>query len=161
MDPSQPYFPTKNKKKSEKRDCSPGVFLLLLAEFLRTPFSRTITVAASEDEHDETKLLQWHRDRTNVIFEWFILNYFGNPSKWACSKLYVVFFYSKPKVKWGKTKWKISFLYSFWKGRLLSWGRCNCTQCTPSVTSLIFRRTIFLHILTTFIIQNRHKSWIN
>ena len=64
------------------------------------------------------------------------------------------------KLKWSKTKWKNLFLYSFWKAQPR--GRCNRTQCTPSVTSLIFRRTIFLcHILTTFIIQKIHKRSIN
>ena len=59
MDPSQPYFPItqKEKKKSKKKDSSTAVFCELYPS-LRTPFLITSPVAASEDEHDETKLLQ-------------------------------------------------------------------------------------------------------
>ena len=57
MDPSQPYFPTRNKKKSRKRDSSTVVFILFLRNFKEHLFLRTLKVAASADEHDETKLL--------------------------------------------------------------------------------------------------------
>ena len=51
MDPSQPYFPTthKEKKKSKKKDSNTSDFC---------EFCETSPVAASEDEHDETKLLR-------------------------------------------------------------------------------------------------------
>ena len=89
----------------------------------------------------------WHSDWTNVIFEWLVFNYFGNPSKWTRSRPK-----TGQKLKWSKNKWKNPFLYSFWKAQ--PQGRCNRTQCTSSVTSLIFRRTVFpCYTLTTFIIK--------
>ena len=62
-------IPHKEQKEEREKRLQHGCFLVNFAEFLRTPFLRTTTMAASEDEHDETKLLQLHRDRTNVIFE--------------------------------------------------------------------------------------------
>ena len=41
MDPSQPHFPTRNKKKSGKRDSGTGVFLLMLRIFKNTFFKNT------------------------------------------------------------------------------------------------------------------------
>ena len=85
MDSSQPYFPTRNKKNNKKRDFSTGVFFL-----------RTLTVAASEDESTtKPNYCTRHPDGTNVIFQWFVLNYFGNPSKWAGNNIFLC----RPKVK--------------------------------------------------------------
>ena len=158
MDPSQPYFPTKNKKKREKRDSSTGVFLLILRNF---------------QEHLFKELLRWLLLKMNMTKPNYCNNIAIeqmlslNDSFWIILATHqnghiVTFFDSKPKVKMKQNQMENFFLYSFWKWWLFSRGRCNCTQCTPSVTSLIFRRTIFSwHILTTFIIQNIHKSWIN
>ena len=44
-------------KERARKETSARCFHVNFEEFLRTPFLRTITVAASEDEHDETKLL--------------------------------------------------------------------------------------------------------
>ena len=60
MDPSQPHFPG-NKKQNKKGDSNADVFLLFLQNFSEHLFLRTIMVAASKDEHDETKLLQTSR----------------------------------------------------------------------------------------------------
>ena len=46
----------KGKKKSKEK-IQAQVFSVDFAEFLRTLFLRTSSVAASEDEHEETKLL--------------------------------------------------------------------------------------------------------
>ena len=64
MDPSQPYFPTthKEKKKSKKKDSNTSVFC---------EFCGTSPVAASEDEHDETKLLRI-TSRLDKYYLWMI-----------------------------------------------------------------------------------------
>ena len=74
MDLSQPYFSTRNKKKS-KKSLQYRCFPVNFAEFWKTIFLRTTPVAVSEDEHDETNLLHitsQHPDWTNVIFEWSV-----------------------------------------------------------------------------------------
>ena len=55
---------------------------------------------------------------------WIIL---AARQKWTRSNI----FHSRPKVKIRKTKWIISFLYSFLKGRVFFLGRCNPTQRIP------------------------------
>ena len=50
-------FAHKEQKKSGKGDYSTCVFLLIFRNFEKQLLLRTLTVAASEDEDDETKLL--------------------------------------------------------------------------------------------------------
>ena len=81
-----------------------------------------------------------HPDWTIVIFEWFVMHYFGSSSKWTFS-------IASQKLKYGKTKWIISFLYSYKKIKFsLAWVRCDCTQCNPLVTPLqhIYKKGDFI-----------------
>ena len=56
-----------------------------------------------------------------------------------------------------------NFMFIFLlKGQVFCRGRWDRTQRTSSVTQLIFRRTTFpFYTLTTFIVQNVYKMWIN
>ena len=104
--PSQTCFPTthKNKKKSKKKDSRTGVFCKFCRIF-KNAFLRTSPVAASEDEHDETKILHMtsQLEVIECIFEWFVM---------------ICFSVAGQNLKWGKTKRKISFLYSFKEGNV-------------------------------------------
>ena len=51
-------FPHKEQKEEREKRLQNSCFPVNFAEFLKTSSLRTITVAASEDEHDETKLPQ-------------------------------------------------------------------------------------------------------
>ena len=61
----------------------------------------------------EPKYCTLHLDWAIVIFEWFVMHYFGSSSKWTCS-------IASQKSKYGKTKWIISFLYSYKKNQVFS-----------------------------------------
>ena len=147
--------PQGTKRRAKKRDSIRSAFFVNFAEFLRKFFLRTVRVAVSEDVQDETKLLHMASWLNKHYSFWIILATRRNGHV-------VTFFYSrmlKWKVKMKQTM-KKSLLYSFSKGRAR--GRCNRPRYIPSGTTLIFRRTIFpYHILTTFIIRNIHKRWIN
>ena len=88
-------------------------FPVKFAEFLRTPFSMNTSDGC---------FWRWTRRNQTAahdipIEQMLYLNY----SLWivlvACRNGHVVtFFNGTPKVKWDKTKWKISFLHSFKKG---------------------------------------------
>ena len=54
-------FPRKEQKEEQKKSLRHRCFPVNFAEILEYIFKRTITVAASEDEHDETKLLQYKK----------------------------------------------------------------------------------------------------
>ena len=85
----------KEQKQEREKRLQHRCFPVHFAEFLRTPFLRTITVAASEDEHDKTKLLQWHAIELMLSLNdsfWIILATRQNEQV-------VTLFYSKPKVK--------------------------------------------------------------
>ena len=51
-------FPHKEHKEERGKRLQHMCFPVNFTEFLTTPSIRTITVAASEDKHDKTKLLQ-------------------------------------------------------------------------------------------------------
>ena len=116
MDPSHPYFSItqkeKKKGKKKKKKIQAQVFPVNFAGFLRTPFLRTSPVAASEYEHDETKLL-YITSRLDKCYIWMICYELFRPPVKIDKKLH--FYVAGQKLKWGKTKGKISFLYSFEK----------------------------------------------
>ena len=57
MDPSQLYFSTKEQKEKWDKRLQHRCFPVNFADSAEQLFLRTPLVAASEDEHDETKLL--------------------------------------------------------------------------------------------------------
>ena len=92
MDPSQPYFPVthKGKKKSKKKDSSTGVFCEFCRIFKNT-FFKNISGGC---------FWRWTR-RNQTTTHGIPIEHFSVAGQ---------------KLKWGKTKRKISFLYSFKKG---------------------------------------------
>ena len=72
-----------HKEKKSKQKTQAQVFSVNFAGFLRTPFFKNILVAASEDEHDETKLLHM-TSQLNKCYQ---------------NGHAVTFFCSRPKVK--------------------------------------------------------------
>ena len=90
MDPSQTYFPITQKKKRARKKIQAKISMVSFAKFLRT-----CPVAASEDEHDETKLLHM-TSRLNKYYHWMIrYELFCEPVKMDV----VTFFCGRPKVK--------------------------------------------------------------
>ena len=84
-----------------------------------------------------------HSDWAIVIFEWFVMHYFGSSSKWTCS-------IASQKLKYGKTKWIISFLYSFKKIKFsLAWVRCDCTPLSYATATYLWKRWFHFSFLTT------------
>ena len=136
MDPSQPYLPITHKenKKSKENDSSTGVFCEFCRNFKNT-FFKNISGGC---------FWRWTRRNQTAAHDIPIEQMLSlNDSLWIILATrqnghVVTFFCSRPKVKWGKTKQKISFLCSFKKG---NFSLEDGTQCTPSVTPLIFRRT--------------------
>ena len=157
MDPSQPYFPHKEQKEEQKKKLRHRCFADNIAEFLRTSFLRTITGL----------LLKMSATKPNCCNDIAIEQMLSlNDSFWIILTTrrnghVVTFFHSRPKVKMRQKQMENSLFVFFLKRWLFCRGWCSCTQCTPSVTSLIFRRTIFPCHTLTFIIQNIHKRCIN
>ena len=85
----QPYFHKRNKKKSGEKRLQRSCFTVNFTKFLRTLFLRTLTVAASEDENDDTKVLHMTSRLNECYIEWFIVNFFDNPSKWTRSNIFL------------------------------------------------------------------------
>ena len=107
-------FPHKRQKEERKNETSAHVFS---CEFCKI-FKSTTPLVTSENERDETKLLHMNPNWTIVIFELFFMNYCGSPS--TRSNFFPI---AGRKLKWGKTKWIISFLYSFQKDKFHVEGR--------------------------------------
>ena len=93
-------------KRRGGRDWSTGVFLWILQNFWDHFSLWTPLVAASDNEHNETKQLHM-TSRLNNCYHWMTHynNYFGNPSKWTQH-----FSMRGQKLKWDKTKWITPFL---------------------------------------------------
>ena len=114
MDPSQPYFPIthKEKKKSKKKDSSTGVFCEFCRIFKNTFFKNIFGGC----------FWRWTWQNKTTAHKIPIEQLLSlNDSLWIIlatrqNRHVVTFFCSMPKVKWDKTKRKISFLYSFKKG---------------------------------------------
>ena len=65
------HIPHQEQKKEREKRLQHRCFRVNFAKFLRTLFLRTLTVAASEDEQDETKLLHM-TFRLNKRYLWMI-----------------------------------------------------------------------------------------
>ena len=151
MDPSPPYFPiTHKEKKKSKKKIQVQVFSVNFAEFLRTPFLKTSPVASTENEHNKTKQKFSLNDSL-----WIVLA--------TCQNGHVLtyFFAADKKLKWDKTKRKISYLYSFKKGNFPLEGGAIAPNVFPQLRHCISQNCILLSHLTTFIIQNICKTRIN
>ena len=67
---------------------------------------------------------------------------------------HVTFFIAGQKLKWGKTKWIISFLYFFKKSNFYVEGSAIAPSVHPQLRHWYFADLYSYHILTTLIIQN-------
>ena len=141
-------FPHKEQKEELEKRLQHRRFLVNLLNFLEHPFLRTPAVADSEDEHNETKDCTWHPDWT---IEWFIMSYFGNPSKWARCNIFSI---AGQKLRWCKTKWIIPFLYSCKKFNLFLEGGAMAPDVPPQL-----RHWYFAELRNSSVTSSLHSSY--
>ena len=150
-------FTTHQEKRRARKNTQAPVVSVNFVELLRTPLFKNISGDC---------FWRWTRWNQTTGHDIPIEKTFSlNDSLWIILATrqnghVVTFFCSRPKLKWGNEKFHFCTLLK--RATFLNKQRCNRTQCTQSVTPLIFRRTIFpCRILTTYIIQNIYKRWIN
>ena len=109
------------------------VFSVNFAEFLRTPFLKTSPVASTENKHNKTKQKFSLNDSLWVVLA-------------TCQNGHVLtyFFAADKKLKWDKTKRKISYLYSFKKGNFPLEGGAIVPNVFPQLRHCISRNCILL-----------------
>ena len=109
---------------------STGVFMLIFAKFLRTPFlnntSRGCFWRWTKQNKTTTHymLIEQLLSLTNLL--WITLAARQNGQV-------ITIFYSNQNVKWGKNKWIISFLYSFKKGKFSLEDGAKASNALPQL----------------------------
>ena len=105
MDPSHYFSPQQTKRRVGKETPVQVLSCEFSGVFKNTFFKNTSGGLSLKMNTTKPSNSTWHPNWTIVLFEWFVMNYFGNP-----------FFYSRSKVKMRENKWIISLLRSFKKG---------------------------------------------